>query len=473
MKKKSKKKDIKNIPLWARTGHRKPVTRREFLASGIIPFAAQLALPGVASLLTSEVAKACVGSSSAVDTSMCPFVHIHLAGGAGLGSNYVPLDKSGNFLPSYNKLGLGRAPDTATLFQGAPFHTKSELYKSLKDEVTGSVERATTFLAIPNQSRDDFSENAFGLAGLINRSGIAKGSLFANLATVKSPSGGFHTPALFPPLAAPYVVSKFGDIVEAISYTDHLKTLSQGQKQKLSKLISNLSSTQQASFNRLPASLQASELFGCVSKENEALIASGGGDIDPFKRKDMRELWPSPSAQDHLIAGMVYNALQYQSGVVDIHLGGYDYHDGTRYTMQDKDSAVGKILGRILKMAEMMNQDLFIYVTTDGAVGSPISNSDEVEFTLDRGISSVAYALAYSSSGTRHPTKNNAFQLGSFNNEQAVDTSFVASANPAQCSISVFANYLLFNKQPHLFEKVARGSISDGDVKVVSVFEES
>ncbi|MEO0335978.1 MAG: hypothetical protein AAF202_06280, partial [Pseudomonadota bacterium] len=319
--KSKKRKSKEDLPMWVKTGHKKPVTRREFLASGLIPIVAKVAFPGLTTLLASETARAsCIKSSNASALGLAPFVHIHLAGGAGLASNYVALDKGKNFLNSYTKLGLGKNPSTQTMFQGAPFHTKSELKNALKAEIDSSIEQSTTFLAVPNQSRDDFAENAFGLSGLINRAGLAKGSLFGNLATYKSASGGFHKPALFPPLAAPYVVSKFSDIVEAISYTDHLKTLSNGQKEKLSKLISNLSSGQQHTLSRLPASSSAREIFGCVTKENEDLIASGGGDIDPFKKKSLRDIWKSPTDQEHLIAGMVYNALRFQSGVVDIHL---------------------------------------------------------------------------------------------------------------------------------------------------------
>ena len=42
------------IPSWAKTGHQKPVTRRELLAHGIIPFAGTLFAPQMMQLLLSS-----------------------------------------------------------------------------------------------------------------------------------------------------------------------------------------------------------------------------------------------------------------------------------------------------------------------------------------------------------------------------------------------------------------------------------
>ena len=51
-------KNKKEMPMWAQLGHTKPVTRREFLATGVIPFSAWAVGPSIATLLLQEQAKA-------------------------------------------------------------------------------------------------------------------------------------------------------------------------------------------------------------------------------------------------------------------------------------------------------------------------------------------------------------------------------------------------------------------------------
>ncbi|MES2964999.1 MAG: hypothetical protein V4760_14030, partial [Bdellovibrionota bacterium] len=48
----------KDIPMWAMSGHAKPVTRREFLHAGLIPFAAYAVAPSLSVLLNPSLAEA-------------------------------------------------------------------------------------------------------------------------------------------------------------------------------------------------------------------------------------------------------------------------------------------------------------------------------------------------------------------------------------------------------------------------------
>jgi len=87
-------KNYKNKPNWALTGHKKPVTRREFLNYGMIPFAASAFMPNWLQLFSPERSLAQVGAGCpAAGSNMIPFIQLNLAGGAGLMANYVPMDK--------------------------------------------------------------------------------------------------------------------------------------------------------------------------------------------------------------------------------------------------------------------------------------------------------------------------------------------------------------------------------------------
>ncbi|RYZ67091.1 MAG: hypothetical protein EOP09_11620, partial [Proteobacteria bacterium] len=73
-------KDKKQIPYWARTGHAKPVTRRDFLSAGIIPFAANIFVPNWISLVLGNSAQA--QTAAACDAGaggMIPFVTVNLS----------------------------------------------------------------------------------------------------------------------------------------------------------------------------------------------------------------------------------------------------------------------------------------------------------------------------------------------------------------------------------------------------------
>src|SRR5262245_28468294 len=95
----------KEMPVWAKLGHKKPVTRREFLGYGLIPFAASAFVPGALSLLVSPEAEAALCASSG--GGLVPFITLNLSGGASISSNFLPFDAGGSPLASYTKLGMG------------------------------------------------------------------------------------------------------------------------------------------------------------------------------------------------------------------------------------------------------------------------------------------------------------------------------------------------------------------------------
>ena len=89
--------------------HGAPVTRRDFLASGLIGFGGSMVLPGVMTILAnSGVAEAQDLICNTVGVSgLCPFVSIKLSGGMAMSANFLPLDKGGQLLQSYSKMGMG------------------------------------------------------------------------------------------------------------------------------------------------------------------------------------------------------------------------------------------------------------------------------------------------------------------------------------------------------------------------------
>jgi hypothetical protein len=98
-------KNKKEIPLWAQLGHGKPTTRRELLAAGLMSFSASLIAPAYLRFLLPEAHAATVCATNA--STLIPIVTLNLSGGSAMASNFVPVDQGGQFLPSYDLMGLG------------------------------------------------------------------------------------------------------------------------------------------------------------------------------------------------------------------------------------------------------------------------------------------------------------------------------------------------------------------------------
>ena len=129
------------------TGHRVPVTRREFLGSGLIASSAYVMAPTMAQMLmTAEAhAQASCGSSDSAsyDDSLTPMITLSLNGGACLNAHHIPLDEGGQFLSSYTSMGRGAGPSnpsfrTVNVLGGAPYFWNSTFLRGMYDGASGN-----------------------------------------------------------------------------------------------------------------------------------------------------------------------------------------------------------------------------------------------------------------------------------------------------------------------------------------------
>ena len=67
------------------------------------------------------------------------------------------------------------------------------------------------------------------------------------------------------------------------------------------------------------------------------------------------------------------------AGAGTIEFGGYDYHDGTRATGDIRDEEAGECIGAVLEYAALLNQQVMIYVFSDGGVFSNGVNDDSAQ----------------------------------------------------------------------------------------------
>ena len=88
------------------------------------------------------------------------------------------------------------------------------------------------------------------------------------------------------------------------------------------------------------------------------------------------------------------------AGAGTITMGGYDYHDSSATTGEQRDQAAGEVIGMLLAMAAALKRKVMIHVYTDGGVygGSSTNEVNGVDKYVWQGDSearSAAFVLVY------------------------------------------------------------------------------
>jgi hypothetical protein len=476
-----KLKKSKEIPMWAQTGHSKPITRREMLAHGLIPFAGSLLAPQFLNMILANTAEAqATAVCAAPTTGLVPFISLNLSGGAAMAANFVPMNASGTPIASYSKMGLGdNQVPIVREFGGGTFAGNnaggvliSKMLAGIRLRADAATIANTTFVGVCVRSRDDSGENPFNISGLVTKAGLV-GTHLPNLGARNSLTGVNQEPAVIAP-PTPLVVSSFRDILNSLGYSAALGTqLSKPQKERLANLVSKLSASQVRKLASIKTGDQIQNLVECAGIKNSTLIQEGSGAVDPVQNASFAPIWginaqTQQTAASYRSGAMVYNTLMGFAGSAALEIGGYDYHNGTRTQGDTKDGEAGEAIGRILQSAKTLGKPVFLYVTSDGAVTSPDSMARDAVWSSDRGSAGAAYIFMYHPNGRPAVSSN---QIGHYTDGQAADDKFVTGNDPARAAQAVFANYLKYNNRLGEFEKiVGRNSISTADLnKVVKV----
>lgn len=464
-----KKNDSKNS-LWMNNGHRKPITRREMLAAGLIPFSATILTPNLIPLLLGgQEAQAQTLACPTASGGLIPFITVNLSGGAGLSGNFVPTDSSRNILTSYSKMGLGASSSLpiAREFGNVPFAGSqngrliSQFLQGLRNGAPTALNK-TAFVGVPTRTRDDSGDNPLSVDGLLIKAGLV-GSSLPFLGNRKTATGINHKAAIVTP-TAPLVVGSYNDISNSLGYAGSLgKNLNKKQQGVLASFISRLTQSQSRKLASMNSGETIKNLIDCAGIKNSNLLSgTAASSTDPRANNAFSQIWginanTAVSNDAMVMASIAFNTLNGVNGSAAIELGGYDYHDNTRSNGDGKDLTAGQLVGRLLQSAELLNRPLFVYVCSDGSVTSAESNSADSPWTSDRGSASCAYILYFNPQG-RSLTSD--FQIGHFTKDQVADDKFITGANPEAAAAAVFANYMKLNNKMDVFDILA-GKVLD------------
>lgn len=467
--------DRRKIPMWAKLGHGKPVTRRELLASGVLPFAAWAIGPSLTTLLNPLRAHAGDNCASDSLSGYIPFITLNLAGGPSLASQLAVKNLNGDYLGSYTRLGLGSGPGksfniekefgdvefSGTAIGGSTQGLVSKFLTGLRSPRNGATRSPAldkaAFIWTAAALGDDTSSNPLDVSGLVVKLGLA-GSKLPNLGRIDTSTGINQKAAVLPP-PAPFIVGSVNDLTNALGYSTALTNLSSAQKTSLARVISRLSSSQIKRIAESTGSSVVGQLVECAGVRNIDLISSGGGDINPYTAgtqiaTGIANIWginvTDRTSQNAVFGAMVYNGLTGNASTVNLNIGGYDYHDGTRTTGDTRDQAAGAIVGKILETAEFLQKPVFIYICADGATSSGEALTADSPWVSDRGIAGMQYIIAYHPNGRPVATGQ---QIGGFNEGQAADGKFPTSTSAELAAQAVFANYAAWNGRVDFLEQ--------------------
>lgn len=453
---------------------RKPMNRREFIASGAIPFVAYLTVPSFLSVFAKSGVAQAQDMCATATTKMIPIVTINLSGGAGLTRNWIPRTQGRELLPKYHKIGLGSGSqlsgaidyafkNQATFFNGSGI--LAGMRSSLVPGLGNDAMMKAHFLGLCQQSQNDSDSNKFDIQGLVAKAGM-KGKILPNLGQFDNGIGVSNSSAyVMPP--PPLIVNNVDNIANALGVGNRLGTLNQTQKVNLFNTVMNLSTSQASRLTNMTGGSNLASLVGQATLDNSNLISNPSGlDLDPMTKASFAQVWgltanSAKNSADYVNASLVYNAINGNAGSIGIEMGGYDYHGSDLPTTNLMDNRAGVVIGKVLQSFHVMNSKGFIIVNSDGGVGVGAGSSDTPgvdDPTADRGDAGAVFMIAYDPTDSTESTDSQLGHMKSDPDAEAADDTFLVGGAPEIGAAAVFANYLAFNGMVDKFSTIAETS---------------
>ena len=208
-----------------------------------------------------------------------------------------------------------------------------------------------------------------------------------------------------------------------------------------------------AKINKLAEDPNLLNFVHCGYEESANLVATFGDPtvLDPMNDTDINGGIFSAQELDESrfekTAAVMKLVVEGYAGAGVIEQGGYDYHNDTRSTGETRDFLAGQMMGACLEFAALRNQQLMLYVFTDGSLASDgvIDNSAEGRgkgrWVGDNSSTASVFFLVFDPAGRpqlRTPTSG---QIGYFRPGGAVET----AANRVANNVNLLAEAIVLN----------------------------
>lgn len=486
--------------------HKRPVTRRDFVAAGLLSAPAVVMAPawlaavlksGNANALSTDMqallaANQCNVPSAVAAISGVPFICFDLAGGANLVGSEVLVGMQGgqsNFLSAagYAKLGLpgNMVPTSSGLISnalGLLWHSDGAILRGILSKATTPMTAAgTNGAVICALSQNDTGNNPHNPMYGIAMAG-AKGKLLTLIGNQSTVSGGNSAAptALIDPALQPTKISQPSDAVAlvksgsgtadplAVAVLESVTRISGGTTPynpnatdptaaftgKLGNPASTGAGVQFYTNPAADANLKNQVRCAYVKTANTA-DAFGGSSLDPtldvniiggaspiFTAADFRD---SDIAKTATVMKLVLNGY---AGAGTITLGGFDYHDSTRATGETRNFKAGQMIGAVLEYAQRVGSPVMIYVFSDGSlsatssIDSSTAGRGKLGWQGDNQDTASTFFLVYSPKGRPQLLNGAASQQIGY---FTADGSVVTTSSPAANAVNQLVQVVILN----------------------------
>ena len=492
--------------------HKRPVSRRDFIAQGVTAGLGTVIAPTVFSLFANpraamaalspdlEALKASCGIS-VLGAGKIPFICIDLAGGANMvGSNVLIGGPGGqlDFLSTagYGKLGLPgdmlpgmTNPVTNQSFTdsrlGLAFHSDSAFLRGILDRVAPSTAASINGAVVAARSENDTGNNPHNPMYGIYKAG-ANGSLATLIGSRASDSGGNSmAPAGLIDLSVrPTKVDRASDVtglvdtgqlasllsvddtvavMEAIERISHRKMLVVDPKQPWQDPKKTTVTRDEVVRELVTCgyvkSADVVDRFGDPSSLNPDLdpdIVGAGGIFSKAEYDGDEEFQKTAAVMKMVLSGY--------AGAGTITLGGYDYHGQGRSTGELRDLRAGRCMGACLEYAARRGLPLMLYVFSDGSISASGQVDNTVDgrgkfmWTSDNQSTAAAFFLVYNpgtapqlvSTGAGGAARHQ--QIGYFRSDASIETASSPAANNVNLLVeTVVLNYMALHGEQGQF----------------------
>lgn len=400
--------------------HGPPVTRRDFLARGLMS-SFTVFLPSLLPPLLRAQGAECARPEFSAGI---PFFCVDGAGGMNIagGNVMVGMQATGGQLAfgpnsaDYLRLGLPAElhPKNAGMIEtiggGLAFHTTSGILRGMKS-VFGPMESPTILakmdgMLLLTRTFDDTGNNPLNTSYLAQKAG-AQGQLVQLVGTRNSASGG-NSLAPIGSVSASLTPSTVGRRDDAMGLVSLGNTLmgnnylgadgGQGQEnvRKFLERVANLSDVK-TNGSGLTGEIQT--LLKCANNDViEMLQHYSAAVLDPAGDQAVTDAFGDD--RNGGAAAITKLVTDSYAGAGTITIGGCDYHNGTNAAGDAKDEEIGVLIGRIVKVAATKNKPAIIHLFTDGGVTGSSSgvvddDNGKVIWTSDSGTRSASLLLVF------------------------------------------------------------------------------
>ena len=463
--------------------HRKPRTRREFLAQGLISGVGFVVGPSLFGLLAApRRARAQMAQCNlSAGAGRIPFLCFDLAGGANVAGSNVLVGGPGGALDSlsadgYKQLGL---PDTmlpallgqTNLELGLPFHADSAFLRGILSKTSPTTRANVNGTVICARSENDTGNNPHNPSYGIARAGAA-GELAVLIGTNTSVSGG-NSQAPMSMIDAALRPTKVDRPTDATGLVDTGKLVSLLNQADATAVMRTVEELAEQKLTRMNEAQAVEDLMRCGYVETTYLVSSFGDPtiLDPRLDPDIvgaansiftaAEFGQSTFVKTGSVMKLVVNGF---AGAGTLEFGGYDYHDSTRATGERRDFAAGQAMGAALEYAARRGRQLMLYVFSDGSVNSTGELDNSVDgrgkgiWKSDDSQTAATFILVYDPAGRPPLSRPSAGQLGWFRANGDLETGATrVSNNVDRLAEAIVLNYLALHDEVGRLAQVLPG----------------